>query len=53
MVHDDIIVSGASTEEHETGLQEVLKRARDRNIQFNKMKVQLPGADPDRINRIK
>ena len=40
-VHDDIIVSGATTEEHDTALEEVLKRARERNIKFNKKKVQL------------
>ena len=40
-VHGDIIVSGATTEEHDTALEEVLKRARERNIKFNKKKVQL------------
>ena len=40
-VHDDIIVCGATTEEHDTALGEALKRARERNIKFNKKKVQL------------
>ncbi|CAB3985329.1 Hypothetical predicted protein [Paramuricea clavata] len=40
-VHDDIIVSGANTEEHDIALEKVLHRARERNIKFNKKKIQL------------
>ena len=40
-VHDYIIVSAADTEEHDTALSKVLKRARERNINFNKKKAQL------------
>ena len=40
-VHDDIIVSGANEEEHDTALEKVLLRARERNIKFNKKKIQL------------
>ncbi|CAB3978564.1 Hypothetical predicted protein [Paramuricea clavata] len=41
-VHDDIIVSGANTEEHDihVALEKVLHRATERNIKFNK-KIQL------------
>ncbi|CAB3991932.1 Transposon Tf2-6 poly [Paramuricea clavata] len=42
LVHyDDIIVSGANTEEHDIALEKVLHRARERNIKFNKKKIQL------------
>ena len=40
-VHDDIIVSRANTEEHDIALEKVLHRARERNIKFNKKKIQL------------
>ena len=40
-VYDDIIVSGATPEEHDTALEKVLNRARERNIKFNKKKIQL------------
>ena len=40
-VHDDIIVCGANEEEHDTALEKVLQRARERNIKFNKKKIQL------------
>ena len=46
-VHDDIIVSGANTEEHDIALEKVLHRARERNIKFNKKKIQL------RVNEVK
>ena len=40
-VHDDIIVCGANEEEHDTALEKVLQRTRERNIKFNKKKIQL------------
>ena len=38
-VYDDIIVSGAILEEHDTAQEKVLNRARERNIKFNKKKI--------------
>ena len=46
-VHDDIIIAGKDTEEHDNVLKQVLKRARSRNIKFNWSKVQL------RVNQVK
>ena len=40
-VHDDIIIAGKDTEEHDNALKQVLKHARSRNIKFNRSKVQL------------
>ena len=40
-VYDDITVAGKTLEEHDTALKLVLERARQRNIKFNKSKVQL------------
>ena len=45
-VHDDIIIAGKDTEEHDNALKQVLKRARSRNIKFNRSKVQL------RVNQV-
>ena len=46
-VHDDIIVAGADGEGHDTALKLVLDRARERNIKFNRTKIQL------RIDKVK
>ena len=40
-VHDDIIIAGKDTAEHDSALKQVLERARMRNIKFNRSKVQL------------
>ena len=41
-VHDDIIVSGANEEEHDTALEKVLLRARERNIKFTSHRSEIP-----------
>ena len=46
-VHDDIIIAGATIEEHDRALSKVLQRAREKNIKFNKKKMQL------RVNKVK
>ena len=46
-VHDDIIVAGADGERHDTALKLVLDRAKERNIKFNRTKIQL------RIDKVK
>ena len=46
-VHDDIIIAGKDTAEHDSALKRVLERARGRNIKFNRGKVQL------RVNQVK
>ena len=46
-VHDDIIIAGKDTAEHDIALKQVLERARERNIKFNRSKVQL------RVNQVK
>ena len=46
-VHDDIIVAGADGEGHDTALKLVLDRAKERNIKFNRTKIQL------RIDKVK
>ena len=46
-VHDDIIVAGADGEGHDTALKVVLDRAKERNIKFNRTKIQL------RIDKVK
>lgn len=46
-VHDDIIIAGKTLQEHDKALQLVLQRARERNIKFNREKVQL------RVNQVK
>ena len=45
-VHDDIIIVGKDTAEHDSALKRVLERARGRNIKFNRGKVQL------RVNQV-
>lgn len=40
-VHDDLIIGGATQEEHDIALLKVLQRARERNIKFNFKKLQL------------
>ena len=40
-VHNDIIVAGPNTEEHDKTLRLTLERTRQRNIKFNKRKLQL------------
>ena len=40
-VYDDIIISGSTPKEHDEALKKVLERARERNIKFNRKKVQL------------
>ena len=40
-VYDDIIISGKTPQEHDEALIRVLQRARERNIKFNRNKVQL------------
>lgn len=46
-VHDDIIVAGAGGDSHDTALKHVLDRARERNIKFNRSKIQL------RVDKVK
>ena len=46
-VHDDIIVAGVDGEGHDTALKLVLDRAKERNIKFNRTKIQL------RIDKVK
>lgn len=46
-VHDDIIIAGKDTAEHDSALNQVLESARSRNIKFNRSKVQL------RVNQVK
>jgi hypothetical protein len=46
-VYDDITVGGKTLEEHDKALKLVLDRARERNIKFNRSKVQL------RVNQVK
>ena len=46
-VHDDIIIAGKNTADHDNALKQVLERARSRNIKFNRSKVQL------RVNQVK
>ena len=46
-VHDDIIIAGKDTEEHNNVLKQVLKRVRLQNIKINRSKVQL------RVNQVK
>ena len=42
-VFDDIIIGGKSEEEHDLILPKVLTRARERNIKFNRDKIQFRG----------
>ena len=46
-VRDDIIVPGADGESHDAALKHVLDRARERNIKFNRSKIQL------RVDKVK
>ena len=46
-VFDDIIISGKSEEEHDLIRRKVLTRARERNITFNREKIQF------RVNQVK
>ena len=46
-VHDDIIIAGKDTADHDNALKQVLERARSRNIKFKRSKVQL------RVNQVK
>jgi len=46
-VFDDIIIGGNSEEEHDLILRKVLRRARERNIKFNRDKIQF------RVNQVK
>ena len=46
-VFDDIIIGGKSEEEHDLILRKVLRRARERNIEFNRDKIQF------RVNQVK
>ena len=46
-VHDDIIIAGKDTAEHDSALEQVLERARSRNIKFNRSNVQV------RVNQVK
>lgn len=39
-IFDDIIVGGKTEEEHDAALRKVLTRARERNIKFNRAKIQ-------------
>ena len=40
-VYDDIIIAARDKDEHDQNLIKVLDRARERNIRFNKEKIQL------------
>ena len=40
LVFDDIIIGGKSEEEHDLILRKVLRRARERNIKFNRDRIQ-------------
>ena len=40
-IHDDIIISSDTVSQHDDILKQVLQRARERNIKFNKTKIQL------------
>ena len=40
-VHDDMIITGKDTAEHDSALKQVLESARSQNIKFNRSKVQL------------
>lgn len=46
-IYDDIIIAGRNEEEHDAVLRKVLSRARERNIKFNRSKIQF------RVNRVK
>ena len=39
-IHDDLIIAGMDYEEHDQTLRKVFERARDRNIKFNRKKIQ-------------
>ena len=47
LVFDDIIIGGKSEEEHDLILRKVLTIARERNIKFNRDKIQF------RVNQVK
>ena len=40
MIHDDMIIAGADEREHDNILRKVMKRAQEKNIKFNKEKIQ-------------
>ena len=40
MIHDDMIIAGADEKEHDEILSKVMKRAQEKNIKFNKDKIQ-------------
>ena len=40
MIHDDMIIAGADEKEHDKILSKVMKRAQEKNIKFNKDKIQ-------------
>ena len=40
LVFDDIIIGGKSEEEHDLILRKVMRRARERNIKFNRDRIQ-------------
>ena len=46
-VHDDIIIAGKDTAEHDSALKQLLESARSRKIKFNRSKVQR------RVNQVK
>lgn len=46
-VHDDIIIAGKDTAEHDSALKQLLESARSRKIKFNRSKVQ------HRVNQVK
>jgi len=46
-IFDDIIIGGRDEQEHDLILRKVLTRARERNIRFNRDKIQF------RINKVK
>ena len=41
MIADDMIIAGKDEAEHDETLRKVMKRAKDKNIKFNKDKIQL------------
>ena len=46
-IFDDIIIGGRDEQEHDLILRKVLTRARERNIKFNRDKIQFP------VNKVK
>lgn len=49
---DDIIVSGATEQEHDTALEAVIKKAKENNVRFNKNKLQYKQAQVKYVGQV-